>query len=80
MSEAAWAGVLPVPAQAVPGGEDHMKNGCAHCHSADIEAELDIYRCLNCGGCTDMRGNALPRDPTFTAPSFQEARAAGTVQ
>ena len=33
-------------------------NGCAHCHSADIEAELDIYRCLACGGTTDFQGNA----------------------
>jgi hypothetical protein len=57
-----------------------MRNGCAHCHSADIEAELDVYRCFSCGGTTDMHGNALPRDPQFTRPSFQEQRAAGEVQ
>lgn len=57
-----------------------MQNGCAHCHGTDLEAEFDRYLCLSCGGWTDDKGNALPRDPQFFAPSFQERRAAGEVQ
>jgi len=56
------------------------KNGCAHCGGADVEAGLDRYICLGCGRQTDMSGNALPRNPTFTAPNFQERKAAGEVQ
>lgn len=40
-------------------------NGCPHCGGADLEAEVDRYFCLGCGGQTDMHGNALPRDPQF---------------
>lgn len=43
-------------------------NGCAHCHSPNIEAEFDRYLCLDCAGWTDFAGNALPRDPQFTVP------------
>ncbi len=43
-------------------------NGCAHCQSPDIEAELDRWRCLSCGGWTDEHSNALPRDPEFKVP------------
>ena len=44
-------------------------NGCAHCQSPNIEAELDRFFCFDCGGHTDFNGNALPRDAAFQAPA-----------
>lgn len=43
-------------------------HGCAHCHSADLEAELDRYFCFACGGWTDFRGRALPGDAQWPSP------------
>ena len=42
-----------------------VRNGCAHCHSPNIQFGFDRYECLDCAGATDMEGNALPRDPKF---------------
>lgn len=43
-------------------------HGCAHCKSANLEAELDRYFCFDCGGHTDFRGRPLPRRPQFRVP------------
>ena len=47
-----------------------MTTTCAHCGSSDTESECDRIFCFNCAGHTDFHGNALPRDPQFTAPNW----------
>lgn len=47
-----------------------MTTICAHCGSADTEAEMDRIFCFACGGHTDFHGNALPRDPQFVGPNW----------
>lgn len=39
---------------------------CAHCGRVDqIQHQADVMFCLACGGQTDYRGVACPRDPQF---------------
>jgi hypothetical protein len=52
---------------------------CGHCGSADVEGELDLFFCFNCGHHTDILGRPAPKEPLFYAPSHQERRAAGDI-
>jgi len=53
------------------------RNGCGHCGSPDLEFELDRFFCFNCGGWTDVNGNAMPGDPKFYAPARDQFKVQG---
>jgi hypothetical protein len=48
---------------------------CGACHSPNTEVETNLIFCLDCGAKTDMHGNAMPRDPQFSAPATGGAGA-----
>ena len=48
---------------------------CGHCSSPETEVETNQVLCFQCGGRTDCKGNALPRDPEFRAPATGGAGA-----